>query len=730
MICRCRKGATAFAGLGCLFPLLASAQAFGEPLDEVVVTATRREQSVADVAGSIAVKDVEQLRRDGFTYGTDEFRGVPGVFFRRGEGDGDEFAFVSMRGSLGTDGYLMMLDGVPYVGAEEEPLLTHVPYEAVERIEIYKGPASALYGRGALYGVVNYITRRPAADEITGQLSIGSDDYLRASVSLSRQTGESSGALLSASYENYDGWREHSGKRIGNLFGRYEWTLGEKTRLTAFANYIDRSSEVPNGLPVDFDGRVIDVAGGPEAFLGFGDPRNDLEALLGGVSLSREVSDTLSWQLSTQARSFDQQIALNFYDPFGFDPRRNVYAINGFRGDNQQDAYFAEASLRWRAGRHNVVAGISGERSEADDLDRWSGQFGFSPECGFNFFLIEIDYTTGQVVNRDAPCFEVDLPYTKDRFTNSFWGAFVQDEITLSERWQLTLGGRYDKFRRKATFDALPASSVGGTLRGDADAFSPKASLSYRYAHGQLYAAYGRGFNSNFGSTFEWDAAQYARPESKPTTLDSVELGWKAQLFEDLLDTSVAIFRSTQKNRRSIIPNPAAETDPFAPGNLISFGDEYRSEGVELSAALRPRAGTSLALSFTYLDPVWEDYQVVTFAGPVDLSGKRPVGVPQNLLYLAVDQSVTSWLALRATYEYYDDYMITSNNRVEGGGYDLLNLSARITAAALADTTFDLTLTNALDEEYFFFFGGRTAPTSASPGVPRQLRLTVRSSFR
>jgi outer membrane receptor protein involved in Fe transport len=718
------------AGLSCMLPLLASAQQSDDPLDTVVVTAARREQNVAEVAGSIAVKEMDQLRRDGFTYGTDEFRGVPGVFFRRGEGDGDEFAFVSMRGSLGTDGYLVMLDGVPYVGAEEEPLLTHVPYESVERIEIYKGPASALYGRGALYGVVNYITRRPASDEITGQLTVGTDDYRRASASVSRRVGETSTAMLAASYEDYEGWREHSSKRIGNVFGRYEWALSDTTRLSAFVNYIDRRSEVPNGLPVTFDGQVIDVAGGREAFLGFGDPHNDLQALLGGLTVSHDVSDALSLQLTTQARSFDQRIALNFYDPIGLDTDRNVYGINGFRSHTRQDAGFAEASLRWRTGRHDIVAGLSTERSKARDLDRWSGQFGFTPECGFNFFLIEIDYTSGAIANADANCFAIDLPYTKDRFTNSFWGAFIQDEIALAQRWQLTLGGRYDRFRRSATFDPLPASSAGGTLRGDAAAFSPKASLSYRYGQGQLYAAYGRGFNSNFGSTFEWDAAQYARPESKPTTLDSMELGWKARLLEGKIDASIALFRSIQKNRRSIIPNPAAETDPFAPGSLITYGDEYRSDGVEFAAAVRPRAGTSVALSYTYLDPVWKDYQVATFSGSVDLSGKRPVGVPRNLFYAALDQSIVSWLSIRATYERYDDYMITTDNRLDGGGYDLLSLAATVSPAALPDTSFDVTVSNALDEEYFYFFGGRTAPTTANPGMPRQLRLSVRSSFR
>ena len=116
----------------------------GERVETVVVTATRREQRREDVPASIAVQEIDALKQNGFTHGTDEFRGVPGVFFRRGEGDGDEFPFVSIRGSTGTEGYLAMIDGVPFMGVDEEPLLSQVPYDALQQVEIVKGPVSAL----------------------------------------------------------------------------------------------------------------------------------------------------------------------------------------------------------------------------------------------------------------------------------------------------------------------------------------------------------------------------------------------------------------------------------------------------------------------------------------------------------------------------------------------------------------------------------------------------------
>jgi outer membrane receptor protein involved in Fe transport len=73
--------------------------------------------------------------------------------------------------------------------------------------------------------------------------------------------------------------------------------------------------------------------------------------------------------------------------------------------------------------------------------------------------------------------------------------------------------------------------------------------------------------------------------------------------------------------------------------------------------------------------------------------------------------------------------MINQTNNLEGGGYELLNVGATISPQLWGGAALDLALTNALDEEYYYFFGGRTAGTTASPGVPRQFRATLRARF-
>ena len=700
-------------------------EAGGSKLETMTVTATRTEKSIVDVPVSISVQDMSALLVNGFTYGTDEFRGVPGVSFRRGEGDGDAFPFVSFRGSPGTDGYLALIDGIPFVGVFEEAPLDQIPYNAVERVEVVKGPGSTLYGRGAVYGLSNYITRRADRDENSVSISTGSNGYYRGQGSVMRQFSNGGGYLLDATVEDYEGWREQSSRERFNLFAKLELPVTDATAITAYFNYLDAEKQIPNGIPLDGEGKVLPVAGGREAFLGFGSPNDDQTSLMATIKVDHEVSADLATSVALQVRRTERENALNFYDPFGFAPERNVYSVNGFRSDKEQDAAILDANIVWTTGRHNLVAGMSVDHARSDTLDMWSGQNGFSEECGFSFFLIEVDYSTGEVINRDHPCFVVDLPFSDNDVENTAWGIFVQDEIALTEAITATLGLRYDAFEREVSFDPVAGSNASGELSGDTDAFSPRFALAWHYSAGQVYFSYGRGFNSNFGPIFEWNPANYARPENKPTTIDSYEIGWKVASSDNRFSAELAAFQTLQKDRRSTVPNPAAEDDFSQPSNLITYGQRYQSQGLELSFSYQLAADTRFSLAASHIEPEWDEYIINSFGNEFDLSGTTPVGVAENTLYTALSHRVTPWLELRAIYEHYDDYQVTQDNSVEAGQYELLTLGATLSPSWWPNAAIVLTATNALDEEYYFYFGNRTTPTYATPGPEREIRATL-----
>lgn len=696
--------------------------------DVIVVTATRTAKPLLETPAAITVQNLDDLRELGFTYGTDEFRGVPGVFFRRGEGDGDEFPFVTIRGVTGNHGndtFLALIDGIPFVGPDEEVLLTEIPYGSVENVEIVRGPVSALYGRGAIAGAVNYLTRTPTRNGGRLEFTGGSDDYYRAAGGVEGVLGDFS-LLADAAYENYEGWRENSARVTVNVFLKGVWSPTDQTALTAYLSYINRDAEVPSTIPTLSDGTIVDVIGGRESFLGLAPTSNDVEGFIGALRLNHDLADNLSIQVTGHARQFDSDVRLNFYDAFGFDPSRNVTAINGFASQTDAKVFVGEAIVNWETGRHNIVAGVSGERAKLDEEDRWTGQFGFTFECGFAFYLVEIDYTTGEILNRDNPCFVTDQLRTAANTTNSFWSAFVQDEIALTSDLTLTVGARYDAFRRKVDFDVLGTFPTDDIAEGDEGAFAPKASLAYDYGPGLLYASYGRGFNSNFGPVFQWDTSQFARVE-RPTTIDSFEIGWKGAAFDGRFEWEGALFYLEQRNRRLFVANP----DPMGPSSLATTGQVFSSRGIETSFRFYPTYGTKLVVNYTYLDPEWDELVLSSFGGEIDLTGTDPTGVADHIVYVELNQNITDWLSARATYEYYSDYQLTQANNVpERGAFDLVNLSATARLPGRDDFSLSLSVLNLFDNEYFYFFGGlREAATNVTPGPPRQFRATLRKTF-
>ncbi|MEM8815038.1 MAG: TonB-dependent receptor [Pseudomonadota bacterium] len=703
-------------------------------LDEIVVTATRRGKPLLEVPASVTVQNLSELRTKGFNYGTDEFRGVPGVFFRRGEGDGEEFPFISIRGVTGNHGndtFLALVDGIPFVGPDEEVLLYEVPYPVVDSIEIVRGPVSTLYGRGAIAGAVNYRTRPLRENRSEVAVSAGSEDFFRAEGHVERSFDNGAGVMLSAAYEDFEGWRENSARELTSVFLKGSLPVGERGSATAWLNYYNREAEVPGVIPTLGDGTVVDVAGGDEGFLGYLPTGNDSEGLIAAARYDYAASDSLSFQVTGQARSFDSDVALNFYDFFEFDPANTIMGVNGFASDNEARVLFGEATVNWTAGRHTIVAGVSGERATLDETDRWSGEFdpSFSPACGFRFYAILIDYSTGQVVNDtpDNACFVRSQLRTVADTTNTFGAAFIQDEIRLSDRLELTLGVRYDRFEREVDFAVVGTQPVDQRATGDADAFSPKASLSYNYGGGIVYTSYGRGFNSNFGPVFQWEPDRYARDE-EPTTIDSVEIGWKGRSDGGNFEWETAVFYLEQEDRRIFVPNPDADGPP----TLATTGRAYSSRGFEGSLRFRPADGTTAVVNYTYLDPEWDELQIAgSFGAPdVDFSGNTPQGVPENIIYVEVAQEFTGWLTGRLTYEWYDDYFVDLSNNVSAGGYDLLGVSASMTLPGNDALSLDLSITNLLDEDYYFFFAGsRTMATNVTPGVPRLARATLRWRF-
>ena len=716
--------------------LAADAEAAGDPadpdtLDTVVVTATRRPAEQQDIAASVSVQDKAALDRKGFYAGGDEFRGVPGVFFRRGQGDNEDILTINFRGIIGNHGndtFLALFDGLSFLSSDDELLMQELPYAAVDRVEIVRGPVSALYGRGGLAGAVNYLSLDPASDASHVSLRVGSDDYRRARGVFTHQATGGAGVVASVSHESADGWRENNQRDTTQVFAKGVLPVGEAATLTLYGNWMDKQYRTGGGIPTYADGTLFELGLGREGYYGLPDSGQDLTTWFGAARLSWDVSDRLNWTTSLMHRRREFNTDQSFYDSYLFDPDHHLLGVNGFVSTGRETISFLDSVVAWRGDRHALTAGASHERGRPRIDSGWSGQNGFTLDCGFQWYANLFDTRTGEWVNRDHPCQTTDITAITRGHTR-FTAVFVQDEIALGERWRLTLGARYDQFERDV--DMLPSDTVDhARSQRDRDSHvSPKASLAYALGNGQLYAAYGQGYSSNFGPVWQWDAAAYHR-ETQPSTLDSLELGYKAGFLDGGLQLAVALFTMEQENRTFSVDNPAAWDDPSLPGTLVLSGPPLRSRGAELSLAAHLGEATRLNLTVSLVDAEWgaSDFYARYPALP-DLAGRTPVGVPDTMWSLDLDHRFSAWLSGRIGYAWVDDYFISLDNARKGGGHGLGNLALTLTPPATPRFSAELVVSNLFDREYDYFFGGATDVNFAVPGVPRQAWIDLRYDF-
>ena len=201
----------------CMATCCSMAWASTAEIEEIVVTATKRTQSLQDLAGSISALDDAQIRLRGVSTTEDLIQNIPGMTFQRRAGNN----FINIRGiglslpqgfadpSVGTH-----VDGV-YLSRTSMGSLQMID---LERVEVLRGPQGTLYGRNSTGGIINFISKKPS-EEFEGSLSVGAGswDKVTADGHISGPITDKLFARLSATYSDHNGYYDTVAPRSGKL---------------------------------------------------------------------------------------------------------------------------------------------------------------------------------------------------------------------------------------------------------------------------------------------------------------------------------------------------------------------------------------------------------------------------------------------------------------------------------------------------------------------------------
>ena len=591
-------------------------------LEEIIVTAERRAQSVQDVPSSVAAFSAESLNRSGIATSVDLQLRTPGMLVSTNGSFGQPY----IRGigseiiNPGTEAPVaMFLDGA----YQPRATAAIVDFYDIERVEVLKGPQGTLYGRNATGGAINVVTRNPEDDfGIEADALFGNYDRVRVRAAANAPVG-AGGLRLSGMYIDRDGYSENlltgetlDSEDLWSVRGKLRLPLGDGFEAIATVEHHKEDSTRNNAAKIiddpDLPLPVRDFA----PLLGYvypgvpADPREVRFDFQPRIFLEQTRANlTLTWSLGfADLQSITGYTALENIGDFDLDGTEINFAYD--READESDAFSQSFLLKSTGdGRLEWLAGLEYLSEDASQ--------------NFDARLPLLGPPSDIPLGPDSPL----AGFIWDSDVSSEAAAvFVEGKFALFDRVKLIAGVRYTDESKEADFTQtiidpfgiITGGAVVGTIVIPAqpeeswDAWTPRVGVEFRPVEDTLlYATITRGFKSggfnllNNAETFD------------PEEITSYEAGVKSTWLDDRLRTNLAAFfydyTDLQVNQFTGV------------SNFITNAAESEISGAELDLLWQPSGSFAIDLVLAYLDATYEDY----FNGQVDLSGNRMPKAPE-----------------------------------------------------------------------------------------------------
>lgn len=642
---------------------------------EEVATATRTNTPAKLVPQAIDSVKASELTAFGQPTLSEALTGIPGV---NASGD-TRFDGVNIRGfSASNDFYLD--------GFRDDMQYTR-DLGNTERVEVLKGPAAVLYGRGSTGGIVNRVSKKPQKGlESSVSAQVGSFDSRRLAADLNGEAGEQVQVRLNLAQEDKESFRNGVTSKRTLLAPSVNWEISDKLNWLVQYERNEHDRTPDRGIP-GVNGRPADV---PKEYV-YSDTRRDFID-----DVAQSTRSRLSWDINDQWQ-LRQQLGYTSLDS-QFD---NTY-VTSVKGDQvtrsrwQQDLKAnslisnteAEGQLQTGPIEHRLLVGFE---------QNWQER---TPKLYQNATAIPAGnlYDPGSL-----PTYDGAMKLSSDaNHKVRGYGLYLQDQLSLGD-WHLLAGLRRDDFTVTSRRNDLNKEETVSVT-----SLSPRLGLVWNpIEEHAFYASYSKTFTPVGGELIG------ITPGDKNNNLDPqhtrlYEGGVKSDWLDGRLATTLSLYRLEMYNKRS--------KDPLDPTKVILTGLQ-RTEGIELSA----RAQLTDELYLRGGIAIQDAEQVKADA---DLQGKRPMNVSRQNgeLFAGYQSGKQGWFGETGVTAVGDRFADNANTTTLPG-------YARFDARAgyrWQQWETQLSVENLTDHDYFV---SATSASQIMPGTPRQLHLSAAYRF-
>jgi len=559
-------------------------------IEEVVVTARRREEDIQDVPVAVTALSGEALAETGVEDITEINQSTPNTTLKVSRGTNSTLtAFIRGVGQQDPvagfePGVGIYLDGV-YLARPQGAVLD--VYD-VQRIEVLRGPQGTLYGRNTIGGAIKYVTRRLGPDpELDVKFTAGSYGHLNGVITGSMPLSDTFAIGGTVATFNRDGY----GKNLNTGRDQYnkdlyagrismEWTPSDRWFLKFSADHTEDNSNPKSGHRLTVSNNTMAPVLNDVFDTRAGIPGDNKVVQTGGQLLAQwDYNDVLSFKSITAYRKD------HTYSPIDFDSLPpNDFDVPVIYRNRQfsQELQAIYSSEHWN----------------------WITGFYYLDANAFDAFDVVLG---GLTLGGAAP--DGITAFTQGDVNTITWAIYSDATYDINELWSISIGGRYTSDKRNAdvlrqTFFGANSPTFGNpnallvAVTGDFNGnkrftkFTPKATVTYHADEDiNLYASFSQGFKSG---SFDPRGSQAAFPGVvdgfRPEILNTIEAGIKSTLNDQRIRANADVFYSDYKDIQipgsvGIDTNGDGQQDNFAgtvtnAGRASIWGAEFESNAL------------------------------------------------------------------------------------------------------------------------------------------------------
>lgn len=585
-------------------------------------------QQLRDLPQSVTVVTEKLLDERNVDTLKEALKNTSGISFQAAEGGEED---IRLRG------FSLQASGDVFIDGMRDPAFYERDSFNWDRLEVLRGSASMLFGRGSTGGVVNQASKQPLlVDQHEVSLTAGTGQYVRGTGDFNVVTGESSALRVNV----MGNVAENSGNEIrrAGIAPTFRWGIGSANEFTAGFYRLENDNGINYGLPWLTPGSV---KGGdylwntdPKNYYGMASDYNKSATTqyFGSHVHRLESGAEIKTQLRVAGYERDQRASAIRFAPAAAQPDGMAVTSDTFsdstlltRGTNikiqDMDTRYLQSDYsgnhQWLGLNHTILSGIDLAHEKFRN---------YSASLPAGVTLPKPTTTVGTPDDGASVDEELRAISANRKFDAKAFGVYAQDMIQLADSWKVLGGLRWDLFRGSyanlATTPAAnnnPCNVTPQAEIGRTDSlWSKRLGVLYQPSLRESYhLSYGTSFNTS-GDAYQYDAGSV---KTDPESSRNIELGAKLDSDDGRFTTRLALFHSTKYNERN------RDSDSVNACNYVLSGKRHAA-GFEIDLAGRLTHRWEAFASYSYIPFARVDS--ASGAAGTEAAGSRPGLTPRH----------------------------------------------------------------------------------------------------